>query len=268
MPSVLGGCAAENRGADFVQHVRDQGKTEMSTINDQPELYKEYFRDELIRSGGEHEFGVFSLSEEMSRMRIYLETMEGFIGDQKQNEIRQLEEQAKDMTAEEKSEFWSWYYPVHWDEMFASRLRSSFLILLVSFTESYLNQVCRDVAVIVRSAVKCSDLKGSGLGCSKKFLKKVGKFNNPSNDDWEIINCICDIRNVIVHNESSMFQYKKEKRLRQFVNKHPALSELSDYIELEKDFCFFCLERINFFLKTYQNEVLELCERVKMVESK
>lgn len=239
----------------------------MSTIKDPPEYFKELFRKELILSGGEHALGVFSLSEEISRLRFYLESMEIFIGDQRKSEIKELEVQAKNMTDDQRLEFWSWYYPVHWDEIFASRLRSSFLISLVSFTEVQLNFLCRDVAVIVESEVKCSDLRGSVLERSKKFLNKIGKFNNPSSGDWEEINCICDVRNSIVHNEGSIVNSRKEMRLRQFVDKHPFLSESNNYIKLEKDFCFFCLDKINAFLKAYQIEVRELCERVKVADS-
>jgi len=233
----------------------------MTISNDPPAFFKDIFREELIRSGGEHAFGLLSLEEEISRMRFYLKTLEEFIESQRRSEIEQLEQQAKNLTKEQQSQFWAWYYPVHWHEIFASRLRSSFLISLVSFTELHLNQLCRDVAVITNSALKSSDFKGSVLECSKKFLDNFGKFTKPSKEDWELITCIHYVRNIIVHNNGSISQ--KANRLKQFINEHPALSEMHDFVKLEKDFCFFSLDTIFAFLKSLQSEVRELCERIK-----
>ena len=237
-------------------------------INDPPDYLRDAFRDELIQSGGEHAFGVYSLSEEISRFRFYLETLEEFIASQKKGEIERLKEQARSLPEDQRPGFWAWYYPVHWDEIFGSRLRSSFLISLVSFAETQLNQICRDTAVIGRSALKSNDLKGSILERSRKFLEIFGQFTKPSNLEWELITRIYDVRNVLVHNNGCIFRYQHEKRLSQFVNEQSGLSQTHDFIEIEKEFCLFYLEKIESFLQGLREEVRNLCERVKRFESK
>lgn len=229
---------------------------------------KDFFREELIRSGGEHTFGLYSLEEEVSQIRYYLQTMEEFIERQRRGEIEHLEKQAENLTEEQRSEFWAWYYPVHWDEIFARRLRSSFLISLVLFAETHLKQICRDTAVIVRSALKSSDLKGNMLERSKKFLEVFGKFSNPSSGDWGLITCIYDVRNVFVHHNGNICDYRKLNRLKQFIDENPALSERYNFMGLEKGFCFFCLDKIDAFLEALRHEVRDLCDRVKVFEAK
>ena len=237
-------------------------------IDDPPKYIRDLFRDQLIQSGGEYTFGIYSLSEEISHFRFYLETLERFIASQEKSEIERLKEQAKNLSEDQRSEFWAWYYPVHWDEIFGSRIRSSFLISLVSFAETQLNQICRDTAVITRSGIKSNDLKGSILERSRKFLEIFGKFTKPPKLEWSFITRIYDVRNVLVHNNGSIFRYQHQKRLSQFVNEQSDLSQTHDFIEIEKGFCIFCLEKIESFLQELREEVKDLCDRVKRFESK
>lgn len=231
----------------------------------------EVFRDELIQSSYEYPYGIYSLSEKISDFRFYLETLEKFIVSRKRSGIEQLEKQAQNLPKAQRSKFWDQYYLVHWDEIFGNRIRSSFLISLVSFAETGLNQICRDTAVIVRSEIKSNDLRGSIFERSKKFLGSFGKFTKPSEPEWKLITQIYDIRNVLVHNNGSIFspQHKKQSRqLSQFVNGQSGLSQTHDFIEIEKEFCLFCLEKIESFLQRLREEVKDLCERVKHFEPK
>jgi hypothetical protein len=201
-------------------------------------------------------------------MHYYLKTMEEFIEQQLINEIKQLKQQTKNFTEEQCSKFWAWHYPTHWDEIFVSRLRSSFLISLVSFSEIQINQICKAIAIIVRSEINSSDLKGNIWDRSKKYLNNFGKFSKPSNDDWSLLINIYDVRNVFVHYNGDIHHYNNLGRLKKFIKETKALSESHEFIELEKDFCFFCLNHIDSFLKTLRSEVRNLCDRVIKFESK
>ncbi|GAK55964.1 tRNA-dihydrouridine synthase [Candidatus Vecturithrix granuli] len=152
-------------------------------------------------------------------------------------------------------------------EIFTDRLRASFFISLVSFLEAYLNQVCKDVAIVVRSPLKSSEIKGNMLERSQKFLEVFGNFTRPSKEDWEFIGRIYDVRNAFVHVNGSIDDYRDARRLRQFIEQQPGLSGTS-YLELKKEFCFSCLEKIDAFLEMICSEVRNLCERIKRFESK
>jgi hypothetical protein len=237
-------------------------------VNESTKLSNDLFREELIRSGGDLTFGLIILEEEIKNMHYYLKTMEEFIEQQRKSEIEQLKQQTKNLTEEQCSKFWVWHYPVHWDEIFASRLRSSFLISLISFTEIKINQICRAISIIVRSEINSSDLRGNIWDRSKKYLNNFGKFTKPSNDDWALLIKIYDVRNVFVHHNGDIRPYNNFGRLKKFIKENNALSESHEFIEVEKDFCFFCLSHIDSFLKTLTSEVRKLCDHVIKFESK
>jgi hypothetical protein len=207
-------------------------------FDQQTNFLREEFRQELIRAGGIFE-DIFRLSEEISRLRFYLNTLEEFISTEEKVEIDQLERRTQSLSDEQRGEFWSWNYPVYWDEIFRDILRSSFLISLVSFTEKWLNMICHNTAIIVSSKITSSDLKGSVLERSRKFLEIFGGFMEPVKDKWDLIAHIYDVRNVFVHNGGSILQYRDQKRLSRFIENQPGLSLSNDFINIKGEFCFF-----------------------------
>jgi hypothetical protein len=225
---------------------------QMDKSNNFSDSYKDS-REELINSRGELNIWLLARQEEIKGMRFYLQTMEDFIEKERKREIDELEQKAKDLTEEQQSDFWSWNYPLHWEEIFESRLRSSFLISLISFLEIQLNHVCSDVAVIVRSALSISDIKGSIIERSKKFLQNFGNFNNFSSDEWKMLTDIYYIRNVVVHANGIIPNSQKTENLFKFINKQPAISESNGFVEIGRDFCFFCLDYIDAFLNSLRN---------------
>lgn len=219
------------------------------------------FRDYVIQSGGIISLDIFTLEEEISRMKHYLETMEGFIKNQEE-EVNKLKGKTNELDEEQRVEFWSFYYPVHWEEIFARNLRFSFLVSLISFTESKLNTICQDVEIILEVEIKSSDLKGSVFSRSRKYLECFGKFSKPVKEEWELLESIYDVRNSIVHNGGFIQEtHKSAQRLRQFIKQREGITESNNSIKIEYDFCFFTLEIISTFLKILRASVQELCEQ-------
>ena len=237
--------------------------------DDPPDYLRDAFRDELIDGlielGGEYPV---RFHEEISRFRFYLETLEEFISNQEKSEIKQLEKHAQNLSKDQQSPFWAWHYPIHWDNIFRYRLRSTFLVTLWSFTETQIERTCRYVTDIVRPEIKCSELTGNLLKRSKKFLKAFGEFTRPSKEEWALISRIYDVRNVLVHYDGDLSRYKNAERLSQFLNQQLGLSQTQDFIPLDKNLCLFCLDKIESFLEHLRNEVKNLCERVKRFQSK
>ncbi len=79
--------------------------------------------------------------ETLKGLRFYLDTLEKFIDDEKSNEISRLKRHADGLSPDKQGEFWAWHYPVHWDEIFASQLRSSFVLTLMSLAESHVGMI-------------------------------------------------------------------------------------------------------------------------------
>ena len=226
------------------------------------------FRDQLIQTQAEDIFGIWPIYEQISRLRFYLQTLEEFIENQEKEEIEALKQRSNSLTQNQQAEFWAWNYPGHWDEVFRGMLRSSFIISLVSVLETRLSQACQAAAIIVRSQIKRSDLKGSVLERSRKFLEVLAKFSEPSPDQWDFLTGIYDVRNVLVHNQGKVYLSWKKQRLSKFIKAQPGLSAPNDFISIEKDFGFSCLGAIQSFLESLQNEIQNLCYRVQQFESK
>ena len=220
-------------------------------------------REELIRAGGIISYDIFSIEGEISKLRFYFKTMEGFIEKEEAEEAKRFEEYTRNLNDSQKSSFWERNDPPPWDDIFLNTLRSSFLIVIVSYAETILKTICRDVGIILRTTIKCNDLKGNIFERSRKFLDCFGKFDKPTDRVWELINNIYYVRNVFVHNDGFMDDSGRS-RLRQFIKESPGIYETNDSIKIEASFCYFALESISSFLLALRSEVRELCNRVEI----
>src|SRR5215212_8108902 len=91
--------------------------------------------------------------ETLKGPKFYLDTLEGFIEGERAQEISELEKHAEQWEAVHEEDFWAWHYPVHWDEIFANQLRSSFVITLMSLAESHVGMVAEQAYAIVGSSI-------------------------------------------------------------------------------------------------------------------
>ena len=221
------------------------------------------FREELIRAGGIISYDIFSIEGEISKLRFYFKTMESFIEKEEAEEAKRFEEYTRNLNDRQKSSFWERNDPTPWDDIFLNTLRSSFLIVIVSYAETILKTICRDVGIILRTTIKCNDLKGNIFERSRKFLDCFGKFIKPTDKVWELINNIYYVRNVFVHNDGFMDDSGRS-RLTQFIKESPDIYETNDSIKIGADFCYFALESISSFLLVLRSEVQELCKRVEI----
>ncbi|MGH8771193.1 MAG: hypothetical protein ACREV2_08455 [Burkholderiales bacterium] len=238
----------------------------MSTFEPPPDYIRDTFRDYLIDRGGTGGFGL-GHAEEVRRFKFYLDTFEDFISRQESEEIASLEAEVVHLTEEGRSEFWSWYYPVHWEEIFRTNLRSSFLVSLISLIESRLTEVSRDVAVIARTPIQIGDLKGSLLERANLFLERFGAFKQPTAEAWARVSQINDIRNVFFHHAGYLPAYNHEKRARQFIQSSDMLSETNGSLTLNPEFCAYSLQIAQTFLDAIASELSALCSRIQRFEA-
>jgi len=227
-------------------------------IGSPPDHARRAFRQYLVETGG---LSVQAQADELKRMRFYLETFEDFISKQEFDEIQALESEAEHLSDEGKGEFWSWYYPVHYDEVFRSNLRSSFLISLMSRTEAFLNEVSRDVAIIARTPLKPRQVNGSFLEKEPLFLEKLAGFSQPKADLWVTLRRIYDVRNVFVHSAGFLKDDKRSERIRQFAAKMGGIVESNNFLALTDSFCPFVLNQVEQLTDHISSELNHLCAR-------
>lgn len=227
---------------------------------------REIFRQELITENGAVGPWAFSHTDEIERLRFYLETLEEFISKQETEEIKSLEPHAATWPEKRRGEFWAHHYPVHWDEIFRTNLRSSFLVSLISFTESHLTQAYRNVEVIARMPFGSSALRGNVFEKAQLIFAAFGQFSQPVPAAWQIVERIYDVRNVFVHHAGFVGSYSHEKRVRQLIRHQPGLSETNSHISLGPEFCPFALDRVKQVLIAVASELVALCERARRFE--
>jgi hypothetical protein len=201
--------------------------------------------------------------DSLSGFRFYLQTMEDFINKEEEEAVASI--RAKFPEGAEIN--WSYHYPVHWEDIFYTQLRSSFIVSIVSFAEIRLKLVCKQVFLITPSPIEYNKLrkKGSDFDLYRKYLKLFGKFNNPSDELWGIINSIYLVRNCIVHNNNDI-EEMSSKQLGNFVDKQPGLSATQGFLKIDSEFLTFSIDRIQEFVFSLYDELGQLCRSLRPVE--
>ena len=202
--------------------------------------------DYLSGSGVFGQF-IFPYWEELNKTKFFLKTMEDFVVESEKEEVSALEKGIETLTPEQRDEYWQWHYPIHWQEIFSNRLRASFIMQLCSFVEGELNEISKRVEVISNAPIGVSDLRGSTLSKPKKFLQAFGRFEDPPEELWTVIERIFDVRNVMVHAAGFSGAYRDHKKIVEFAATVPGLTLQNEHIQAERLFCEYCLERITEF---------------------
>ncbi|HIF9136055.1 TPA: hypothetical protein ACX6SI_000564 [Photobacterium damselae] len=102
----------------------------------------------------------------------------------------------------------------HLQEVFPQYQKQSFLLMLVSLFEDYLNQLCHSLHFEKELSSNLKEHKGSGIERAKKYLSKVAKINVPAGTKpWSTIIDARDIRNIIAHNAGHLDEEMHSKQL-------------------------------------------------------
>lgn len=127
-------------------------------------------------------------------------------------------------------------------------------------------QVSRDAAVIARTPIQVSDLKGSLLERARLFLEKFAACQQPTDKVGGKLSQIYDIRNVFVHHAGFLPAYNHEKRTRQFIQSSDMLTETNGSLYVKREFCVYALAVAQEFLDAIGSESSALCSRVQKFE--
>ena len=199
-------------------------------------------------------------TDAITGLKFYLETLESFIEGEREREISSLSKHVEHLSTDDQGEFWAWHYPVHWDEIFANQLRLSFIVTLMSLAEFHLGMVAEQTAEIASTPLKSRDLRGSSLDRDRRFLESLAGFNRPSQSSWNSLNEIREIRNCLVHANSTTYRSHNQKRLESLVHKLPGLSATHGVIELSNEFPRHCLAVVKNFLIELYDEASAMCQ--------
>jgi hypothetical protein len=200
--------------------------------------------------------------ETLNGLRFYLRTLEEFIDREREQEISGLKQHAEQWEAVHQEDFWAWHYPVHWEQIFASQLRSSFVVTLMSLAESHVRTVVEQACAIAGSPISRDELHHSPLEQQRSRLRKRAGFTRPDDKSWASLYDIRAIRNCIVHADGAIYADKKPDRLRSLISTIPGISTPHDMIELSPEFPVHGLTTVEEFLTVLYEEASALCQRV------
>ncbi|MBB1319173.1 hypothetical protein H5123_16185 [Shewanella sp. SR43-4] len=141
----------------------------------------------------------------------------------------------------------------HFQEIFPQYQKQSYLLMLVSLFEDYLNQLCHSLHFESEFCCSLKEYNGSGIERAKKYLVKVARVSVPTGTkSWNQIIDARDIRNIIAHNAGHLDKEVHKKQL-QIVTRSSNLDS-EEYA------------RVNLNIKqVYLLEVIEAMENVANV---
>jgi len=185
--------------------------------------------------------------DDIDQFRLHINGVESYLEKEVKDLVNYHEERTKDLTQEEKDEYYDFYSDDYWQlsEVFPNIQRKSELIGIYTLLEHHLNSLCSIYEGHSNSQVKLSDLRANGIiETAKKYLVKVIGINFPSSGaTWQEIKKVQRIRNLFVHNDGQLKGNEGDKLpIKQYISSSPFL-ELDQYerIIIKKGFSDHCL---------------------------
>ncbi|EHZ2539439.1 hypothetical protein [Vibrio diabolicus] len=110
----------------------------------------------------------------------------------------------------------------HFQEVFPQYQKQSFLLMLVSLFEDYLNQLCHSFHFEKGLSCTLEGYSGLGIERAKNYLRKEAKIAVPTGTaSWEKVIGARNIRNIIAHNAGHLDE--KHSTQLSIVDKNPNL---------------------------------------------
>lgn len=222
-------------------------------------------RADLI-AGRVKQWEVSSPRDELEKLRFFARQIELLVDRAEESEIESLKESVQHLSADRQDEFWQWNYPIHWDDIFRSAIRNSLVVTLATFVETYLIELCKNVALVNKCEFDSKTGKGGTLARARRFLKFVGEFDTPAPSAWEEVDTLFKIRNVVVHAAGFAAGSRYEKAIEGFCNGRTDIRLAYGTVELDPEFFEFVIDRLLAFLEQLESEFLALCERTRKLE--
>lgn len=175
---------------------------------------------------------------------FYFDTFIGFIEAKEAEDLQSLQVRTQVLPSAVRSMSWERHYPYHWKDIFEETFKASFIVSVLSTLEFFLKNICR---VIPNDGMKAMDkCKGNLLNKTRTFLKQSVSADL-SSLDWETMDRLWRIRNVIAHNLGLCLQDTDERTLRNFAQYNDGISLDNGWLRLDVAFCRRALHTVETF---------------------
>ncbi len=151
--------------------------------------------------------------------------------------------------AEDKSDLLSVHFP--------RLLQTGFVISVIIFLENELTGFCHDLQRIENIGLTHKDLSGSFIERFKKYCEHVAKVDlSISDKTWEKLRSVLEIRNCLVHNAGSLFNFGKAETIKVFSKRHGWPKIEDNFIVIDKEASLKILEITNVFIDSMYDAAL------------
>lgn len=146
----------------------------------------------------------------------------------------------------------AWHLGTLFDDYFPHLQRSSTLITILGLVESWLNELCDELAISTANQLRVRDLRGSGINRAKVYLSKVACLGVSWNSGlWDEIRTFQKLRNIVVHNAGKISE--QDNQLQNYAEQSPHLSIVDPELRICETFLPHVIERLaEFFLRLEQ----------------
>jgi hypothetical protein len=153
-----------------------------------------------------------------------------------------------------------------WKDYFPSELRASVLVSIMTFFERYLDGVCTETQILLRTPVSHKQLKGNSIDRARTFLMDICSLSLPTNHSWETMKQLQRVRNILVHNGGIPDTPQAEADAKRLAEVLPGFTyhELGNV--LEAVFIRFALDSTSSFLDEMAKAIALACDKVKKFE--
>jgi hypothetical protein len=139
--------------------------------------------------------------------------------------------------------------------------RKSYLIMLVSIFEDFMNQLCRSVEADLDIKASFTDFTGSGIERAKQYLSKLSSLYLPvSGKEWKQIKDAQAIRNVIAHAAGHIDKKAHAKQLKIIDSNDNLEAEYyaRTHLNIDSEYVFNLVNA----MKEFTDKLLAECEKL------
>ncbi|MDJ0708914.1 MAG: hypothetical protein QNJ14_00920 [Woeseiaceae bacterium] len=132
--------------------------------------------------------------------------------------------------------------------------RKSFIVLLMIALDEHMKTFCEILKDATGNKLGWNSLKGSSIERFLAYAEKVCGLNLQIDETMrQSVRGLIEVRNCIVHNDSSLDGFGKPKVVESFAEAVPGMSIERSYLVLEKDACIRCANIMHSFMdKAYR----------------
>ena len=143
-------------------------------------------------------------------------------------------------------------------------LRQAIVVMVNSAMERYVRVVSNDLVSIMRLQISLKDFEGSWIKKSQRFFNKLCGFGTPSIHEWDVLEDIYMVRNIIAHNYGSIGELNNrddKRKILRIVDKRSDLEVENEWLVVSEGYSRFTISEARKLSETVMNEVSNITGR-------